>query len=590
MRPIVALVLLHLTMFVPQFVMTGGGHDVLPFTPREHPYGAWGVNARSALEYVKALTVRRVNLDVFRVSIEVLALAFLVAMLRGKWWAAWAGGLAYVTGLVLLVYQHTSGALYRAEPALWEDVTLLPSLLGYVSATFGRWAPPVIVLGALLVSAVGAWCTGWVFILIAERPRSRQVLGGLLLVGLVSLAWFGVERDDPVFQLPTKVLARNVRESLRRRERLLTLRASGADPRYAFAQRARLSKTPPVSLLMIEAYGQRLVSDPQLRPVFERLASRVKDRLTASGYSVRTAFSEAPVYGGKSWLSVATVQTGVRVESPSLYDEMAPRAPRLSTFTAFFKAQGYRTVALLPGNYRDDLPRSDPYARDVMIEFKDLDYHGQFIGYVGVLDQYTLNFFRTRIRPAETGPLMTFYLSISTHHPWPAMPFEGGPAWPPLAGWAELPEGMGKKYVASVEYEWRCLLELLEAERSPDAVFFIVGDHQPLLERTMDDVRELTAQQSSNTPVHVISRNPAMVERFAKYGFIPGLVAEPGTGGLKHEGLSSLFIHEFVGEYGGAAEQRFTRYEPAGIGLGGLVPGVGADGAFSRDGGVRSAP
>ena len=51
----------------------------------------------------------------------------------------------------------------------------------------------------------------------------------------------------------------------------------------------------------------------------------------------------------------------------------------------------------------------------------------------------------------------------------------------------------------------------------------------------------------------------------------PGIFAEPGTGNLKHEGLQSLFIHELVGEYGGADEQRFTKYYPDGLGLGGLV-------------------
>lgn len=571
--PIIAFALLNMALFAPQFVMAGGKSDLLPFTPREHPHGAYGLNVRSAVEYVKALTIRRANLDVFRVSLEVVALALLVRVLRTKRWAAWVAGGAYVSVLLLLVYQHTSGALYRAEPALWEDLSLLPSLLGYAGSAFGAWVPVVIVVGALAALVAIAWCTGRVLLRLAETPRAPMTLGLLLALGVASIAWFGTERNDPVFQLPSKVLARNVRESVRRRDRLLALRAAGADTRYGFAQRARLSKRPSVSLLMIEAYGQRLVSDPQLRPLFEEVSRRAMQRLTARGYSVRTAFSDSPVYGGKSWLSVATVQTGVRIDSPALYDEMAPRAARLNTFTAFFKAQGYRTLALLPGSYRDDLPLKDPYARDRLVEFKDLDYHGQFIGYVGVPDQYTLNFFREKVRSLESGPVLSFFLSISTHHPWPAMPFFGGPEWAPIPGWAELPDGMPKLYLASVEYEWRCLLEQLEADTDPDAVFFIVGDHQPLLERTMDDVRELTALQSANTPVHVISRNAAFVDRFAKWGFVPGLVAEPGTGGLRHEGLQSLFIHEFVGEFGGLTEQRFTKYEPVGIGLGGLVAG-----------------
>ncbi|HRO26873.1 MAG TPA: sulfatase-like hydrolase/transferase [Luteimonas sp.] len=310
-------------------------------------------------------------------------------------------------------------------------------------------------------------------------------------------------------------------------------------------------------------------------------------RLAAAGFSTRTAFSDAPVYGGKSWLSVATVQTGVRIETPSLYDEMEPSAARLGTITNFFKSQGYRTVSLQPGNYRNDMRFPDPYARDRQYAFKDLRYNGPAYGYVGVPDQHSLRVFTEDVLSQERGPTFMFYLSISTHHPFPSIPFEGGGPWPSIPGVEAIPaDGAHRAYFNTVEYEWRCLLEFIDRVADDDAVFFIIGDHQPLLERTMDDVQELTVLQSSNTPVHVISRNAAFLQRFEKYGFQPGLAPPPGTGGLRHEGLASLFVHEFVGQFGGEAQQRHTQYYPDGIGLGGLVAPASRDvGAGSeRDG------
>jgi hypothetical protein len=176
-----------------------------------------------------------------------------------------------------------------------------------------------------------------------------------------------------------------------------------------------------------------------------------------------------------------------------------------------------------------------------------------------------LRAYRSRVLRDESQPQFAFFLSISTHHPYPALSFEGGPAWAPIATSA-ITSPQHAAYFRAVEYEWRTLLEFIEGESSEDAVFFLVGDHQPVLEgnsaRERDDARQ---QQSSLTPVHVLSRNHDFVERFAAYGFSAGILAEPGAGQLKHEGLQSLFLREFVGEYGAPGQQGFTPYYPRGL-------------------------
>lgn len=586
---VVAMVGLNCLLFVPSFVCRGAPADFFPFTPREHPHGAYGFDLRSAVEYVKALLLRRENPDVFRVSFEfvLLSLALLISA-RSRFARLTRALLAvgYTTALVLLAYHFAYGHFYRTQPALWEDITLVTSLLRYVASELGKGV--LVMLLAFVAAAVASvlFVTFRVFRAVQETGGKRA-FGALIALALCSagsLAWFGSERLDPEFVLSTKPLQWNYRLSMARRDKVLALRGALPDRRYEPMMRARLDRKPPVYLLMIEAYGQRLASDPQLEPVFRALTGRIMERLGSKGFHARTAYSRAPIYGGRSWLSIGSVQTGVRIEHPSIYDEMAKVGPRIPTLTRFFTLNGYRTLALQSGNtVKNDPKLVDAFARDVVVEGPDLPYRGPRMGYGGIPDQYALSWFRENVLTKETGPTFVFYMSVSTHFSWPSIPFAAdwkqldGPdpqvaPWDPIPELAAMPEGYPARYADTVVYEWRALADFIESEASKDAIFFVVGDHQPLLERTMDDVDELARLQTLNTPVHVLSRDTAFVERFDKWGFAPGLFAEAGTGGLMHEGLFSLFVSELVAHLGPPGETRFTRYEPEGSSLTAFSP------------------
>jgi hypothetical protein len=63
-----------------------------------------------------------------------------------------------------------------------------------------------------------------------------------------------------------------------------------------------------------------------------------------------------------------------------------------------------------------------------------------------------------------------------------------------------------------------------------------MGDHQPRLDCPGTPV-------SFNTPIHVLSRDPQLVDLFADVGLVPGLYAPPGQHPpIKHEGLLSLLV------------------------------------------------
>jgi hypothetical protein len=74
-----------------------------------------------------------------------------------------------------------------------------------------------------------------------------------------------------------------------------------------------------------------------------------------------------------------------------------------------------------------------------------------------------------------------------------------------------------------------------------------VGDHQP--------ASSVTGEGASwDVPVHLITREPALLERFVALGFRPGLVPQRPTLGGLHE-LTALLLQAFDAWPGMQAQQ-----------------------------------
>ena len=70
----------------------------------------------------------------------------------------------------------------------------------------------------------------------------------------------------------------------------------------------------------------------------------------------------------------------------------------------------------------------------------------------------------------------------------------------------------------------------MERTAANDQIIIILGDHQPTLKITGEN-------QPWSVPVHIISRNPSLVEPFISRGYTPGLIpSQP----LPHPGIESL--------------------------------------------------
>lgn len=585
----VSAIALNCLLFLPFFVFRRVEADFLPFFPREHPGGAFGFDLRSLLEYPKALLLRRPNPDVFRVSVEMVALVSALLLSartrarRGVWIAAVA---LYTSTAVFVTYQAAFRSFFVRAPAVVEDARMLINLFHFLSEMRSAgW-----ILGTLgVVLGLGAliWVVGQVFAgLQAWAAQTQRRLGAPIAVALVLcagfLVWFGPGRDDPEVQALSKYFVANYRASRAALDREQASREGAPDLRYDQFAELKLQKKPNVYLLMVEAYGE-ILATWDMTPAYRALMARVEQRLAAKGLHAATFYSAAPVHGGTSWFSISTVHTGMLIDRPQPFATLMERRQHIPTLTRFFKGQGYRTYSLQPGS--TDRPGLDPrdwLDHDELVMANDLDYQGRRFGFGGIPDQYALSVFRQKHFALAPSPRFLFYMSVSTHFPWGQYvpPYFKDPlalnqgvevtsdndeTWPVLAEKASVTDAHRRGYLQSVEYEFRLLTEFLEADDSKELVVVIIGDHQPRLESNPP------GEVTMNTPVHVISFDAAFVEAFVRLGAQPGMFAEPGrVQAMLHEGLFSLLVSRLASRYGDAPSALRATWSPEGAELSGL--------------------
>jgi hypothetical protein len=588
LAPWLVVVGLDLLLFLPSYLFSEPQAAFWPFFPQRHVHG---FDPRSVYQYALALVLRRENLDVFRCSVDLVLLVLLAvwsANTRARVWLRRLSVAAYLWLWVFLAYDHAMRYYYWRSAALGEDWRLALNLFHFVSAMMSLTTLARLGGGALGLIGVGmaaAFALRELQLQAAGWSARRKALVALacLLPALAALGWFGVQRDDTVIQLLSKRVLYNWRASRAEAIRMAPLRSGVADHRYANYAKVSLRQKPNFYLLMVEAYGE-ILATWDMRPVYEALQARVQARLERAGFHACSAYSAAPVHGGTSWLSIATVQTGILIDRPLPYSALELNGARVPSLAGFFNAQGYQSYALQPGNRaRSGLRRLDPFNHHVPVDATAIGYQGPHFGWGHIPDQYSLGVLRERYLAHASEPRYLFYMGVSTHFPWgeDVPPYvrdwhaldagtiertDVDASWPALPGKDEIATELRRSYFQSVEYEWRLFTELLEAEPSRDIVVMILGDHQPRLESNPP------GEVTMNTPLHVLSRDPAFVASFADVGCQPGMFADPTLHpALQHEALFSLWVSKLAARYGqpGASD---ARYFPDGIGLSGLNP------------------
>jgi hypothetical protein len=533
--------------------------------------------------------------------VEVLVLGTAVVYAgRTRWERPVRVGAGLGLGLLLLyeAYDATVYAAFRRSGILYEDLQYLDNL-GYLLLNLWSWRMGGIAVLALVGVVVLGALVRWGLQTITRTGRHGGcravllaghlvawplvgVIGPTLALGPVNMTYQSSNERIRVRTTTTSALA-NARASLRLQDMLDSLQTAPVDSAYASYDTLSLDRRPSIYLIMIESYGSALTVHPDLRGPYRALMQRTDSVFAADGWHRATARCAVPVRGGRSWLSIASLFTGTRVEHQLLYNRFQDTALRSSEkiphLVRFLNRQDYRTFALQPFTFeRPGLPVRNLYDFDQTIYRKDLNYEGPSYGLANAPDQYSLHYtHETHLAPSEK-PFFLFFETVDSHSLWnyglppypddwrrfneqttaTRSPHPDSASFPPVF----LPDPITDpviydqptplRYLRHVAHEWRVLREYLTEKAPPGSLVLLMGDHQPPLLDTQD----------STVPIHILSSDPTLVDRARRHGFTDGLLPTDESPRLDQEGLYSFLVRLLTAHDRGGPAADTTRLPP----------------------------
>ncbi len=557
---------MHLLLFIPVVLMDREDGTLLPVVQ---------VAGRSLDQIWMQLAVWRREPDLLRFNSEIVLFVALWALFRPlrRVWVRRLFVFAYLFLFFYYLYEGASLTFFSVEPVFYTQFRMATEGFSFflqnarVTAAFVVGTVLLIVGGAAVVARLAR------FVLPEENggpaTRGALVLLALLVSAQAILRSDLLARPEMVFSSISAKLVRNIGDSrrlfqeVRRMESVQAPDAGGLD-RFTLVER------PPVYIIFTESYGSVLYKRNDWRERYKELAESLERKLARSGWHVASALSLAPTWGGGSWMSYTSALFGLRVSSDPQYYALLDRyqAGGYPDLGNFLKGQGYqyyRLTALSMG-----LPQSqwEKYASfygvDRWLRYEDLEFVGPEYGWgPAPPDQYSLNFARETIRSETDGPFLFFTITQNSHYPWAPLPLlvdswrqlnRPGPAPPPSS---ELIEHVERRqnYWNAIEYQLEMLTDFILNEPNEQAIFVLVGDHQP--------PRVSRREDGWDTPFHIIAKDARFVASFMEYGFTSGLAVWEPEPAFRHEGFRSLFVRQLLAAYGDGAE--LPPYFPEGL-------------------------
>ena len=465
---------------------------------------------------------------------------------------AWRGMLsrglvvALTMGYLLLVFGRyfdtTAPALFGRDINLYWDALQIPRVVWVSLKSYPAWVS-VLVVAAVIALIWIVFTLLRISIKVAARDAAPYALRRpwALVVTLCAVAVSianvnGVVATWPYISKP--VLPTYIRQAKllgtafaeRHQQKILA-------PSPAFDSDLAALRGVDVNLFWLESYGRVAFSNAamhaQLKPSREALAAQIK----ASGMQVVSAFASSTTFGGGSELAHLALLSGINTSDPIVHDLLL--TTQRPTLITLFRDRGYETLAVYPA-LTWDWPEKSFYRFDKFLDARDLDYKGPKIGYWSLPDQFALARLG-QLHPitAQSPKRFTYFPSITSHMPFHPVP-------PYLADWARILTdqpfdaaqmvavkaqkedwfNMRPGYTGMIDYNYQWLAGYLAQPRVRDAIFVVLGDHQPAANVTGEGA-------TWDVPIHIISTNAELLQRFVVRGFTPGLEpAEPRVGTL----------------------------------------------------------
>jgi hypothetical protein len=473
------------------------------------------------------------------------------------------------------------------EPLLYDQLFMLRHLF-VLFGDLWSWTLAAGLAGTTLLVALAIWIVRRLLHTARNAfEAERRSATSALCLGLLLSAWLGshwqLGRARAV-RFMTPALLENIEKS--HRIYASVQRQVGSSP-YRGYRGLELSRKPDVYLIMVESYGRVLTDQPALRKQYRRQLKRMQRRLGEAGWHAVSAFSRAPVMGGRSWLAEGSLLMGTKVGYEAVFHHLVGQIEHVPNLVGFLAGQGYHTVLLAPSDRkRRGVEEVNYYRYQRSVRFSDLGYRGPHLGWGIVPDQYSLGHTDEHVLRHTQRPLFFNFHMVSSHAPWedvpalvadwrslnalPGEPLEelgAGAAWMRLQRYVHdkrrfpyagaLSESMRQHYEATILYDL-AVIERYLTHLDGDALVIVMGDHQPPF-----IARET---QRFDTPVHVFARDPTLLEELKAHGFADGLWLGPAAPtAVQHEGLFSLFVRMLVRCC--SAEKSLPSYFPDGVKL-----------------------
>jgi phosphoglycerol transferase MdoB-like AlkP superfamily enzyme len=532
---------------------------------------------------INRLFLWRENLDIFRINIELTVLTALwlgAPRLRGRLLRA-IFIVFYLAALVYVIYEAVVITIWRSEPIFYSHFFLaldgLPFLAEIAHVTPWMYVVvfiAVVVVAAMVVVAIRTLLAS------ATQPGFRRsgrilmlALAGLCLFAVVCYQSYTASPEMAISSLSYK-LERNIVASLQLRQDVARFDDAPAKAAYDYVNYS-LTNRPDIFLIFVESYGSVLYKRSDFRAAYLELLKELEAQLAGDGWSMASALSESPTWGGGSWLAYTSLLFGLRIDNQPQYLSLFNKY-QLDDYPNLGRAlqeHGY-TFAWVSSISREMDERVwDQYVRfmgaDRWLRYSDLDYAGAHFSWgAAPPDQFVLNYANELLRKESNKPLFFVTITQNSHYPWLEQP-------PVVEDWRTLKtggeqgstkpavdqEGMEhterrQNYLAAIDYQLRMLADFVLRNGDDDSVFIFIGDHQP--------PRVSRRSDGFDTPIHIISRDQALVDTFFEYGFTPGLTVQRMNPSLHHEGFYSLFMRALV-EREGNAQLALPAFLPGGV-------------------------
>jgi hypothetical protein len=470
-----------------------------------------------------------------------------------------AGAFAlYLLQLLYAVYEGFMLAFYQVAPNVYNDWPMFARGTEYTVASLSLH-PAVYVGGLTLVLLAG----GALFALhrLLFHPRLAANLGRghtLALAVIILLALLAGNgnwaRPEAAVSSFTAKLGNNIALSQATRHADNPFALWRIAPLYEMG--GELIYKPNIHIIFIESYGSVLYKRPDFYAAYTGLLPGLRQQLEGGGWSVHTALSDAPTWGGGSWIAYTSFLFGLSLEEDADYRRLLAEYDRrpFPHLPNYLRGQGYRSYRLTSSiNELDDAEWGQLvrfFGVDEWLRFGDVPYDGPLYGWgPSIPDQYVLNYGLERIKAETAAPYILFFITQNSHYPWYPLP-EFAPDWrslnetpAPDGGALSVPhEDLRRRYLLSIELELEMLVDLILNQGGTDDIFILIGDHQPS--------RVARYADGWDTPIHIISRDAAFTAAFEPFGFTPGMLVYPPEPTFHHAGFYSLFSRILLERYG----------------------------------------